>query len=640
MAWSTPRTWVASELVTAAHLNGHVRDNLNALKDYLLGAQDLGANFKIGNARWLIFKDPALAHGMTSILPTDEWAALTKFTSGGLGLFALSGADQLALSLSAIVGSATPTAAAIDFSGAKKSGTTRQVFAAGETVMTFSNLSTLMASFLGNGDLCLEGNVYFATGDALQYDRGAETFDFIISAGASRLTVGSNGAQIPNGTISALPLAFQSSPGTGLYRPLSDALGLVAAGVEQIRLRSDGDVQWMVAQTALGGGAAPTVGTIGGTGPGTAAQNSWLRIRNSTGTVMFIPCWLGRRMQQVPLSKDELAACIDALVEYAEHHLPTLARSMPQLIPSGNVDELRGNYMVLVAKLRREIARPAEATAVAGPVPVEAPTPGPRRSRREALHRLLLHHRQERGVWLRRQPRQGEGARDELGTCGDRQHPARAGDDRGCEACGEDADLGGLQHHESAVDLRHGVRTTRELEEALQRRRASIDAFADRGVLHSLYVADEPTGHKIPTSQLDEVCEFLRTQTPYPTMLVEDSISIAKPLPVVDYYGVTHYTPRVFREGHELVMQDQRVNVVVAQSFNEKPHSIPDQRPWKRLFDRIAHRDGATLALFTLSDYKSSDMELDYEGAASVPGVLAQHAAWAAEIAGAQGLGA
>lgn len=33
MAWTTPRTWVASELVTATLLNTHLRDNLNALKN-------------------------------------------------------------------------------------------------------------------------------------------------------------------------------------------------------------------------------------------------------------------------------------------------------------------------------------------------------------------------------------------------------------------------------------------------------------------------------------------------------------------------------------------------------------------------------------------------------------------------------
>lgn len=32
MAWTTPRTWVTGELVTATIMNTHIRDNLNALK--------------------------------------------------------------------------------------------------------------------------------------------------------------------------------------------------------------------------------------------------------------------------------------------------------------------------------------------------------------------------------------------------------------------------------------------------------------------------------------------------------------------------------------------------------------------------------------------------------------------------------
>ncbi len=33
MAWTSPRTWVAGELITAAIMNAHVRDNLLILKD-------------------------------------------------------------------------------------------------------------------------------------------------------------------------------------------------------------------------------------------------------------------------------------------------------------------------------------------------------------------------------------------------------------------------------------------------------------------------------------------------------------------------------------------------------------------------------------------------------------------------------
>jgi len=41
---------------------------------------------------------------------------------------------------------------------------------------------------------------------------------------------------------------------------------------------------------AMGGGAAPTFGTIGGSGPATAAQNSWLKL-NIAGTASYIPIW-------------------------------------------------------------------------------------------------------------------------------------------------------------------------------------------------------------------------------------------------------------------------------------------------------------------------------------------------------------
>lgn len=41
---------------------------------------------------------------------------------------------------------------------------------------------------------------------------------------------------------------------------------------------------------ALGGGAAPTLGTIGGSGPTVAGQNEWIRIDTQNG-VRFVPAW-------------------------------------------------------------------------------------------------------------------------------------------------------------------------------------------------------------------------------------------------------------------------------------------------------------------------------------------------------------
>ena len=51
------------------------------------------------------------------------------------------------------------------------------------------------------------------------------------------------------------------------------------------------DIQWGKALVALGGGAAPTLGTIGGSGPATAAQNSWMQVKDSTGAAFWVPVW-------------------------------------------------------------------------------------------------------------------------------------------------------------------------------------------------------------------------------------------------------------------------------------------------------------------------------------------------------------
>jgi hypothetical protein len=53
--------------------------------------------------------------------------------------------------------------------------------------------------------------------------------------------------------------------------------------VDNGKVRLDGGV-------ALGGGAPATLGTIGGSGPATLTQNSWLPI-NVDGTAMFLPLW-------------------------------------------------------------------------------------------------------------------------------------------------------------------------------------------------------------------------------------------------------------------------------------------------------------------------------------------------------------
>jgi hypothetical protein len=52
-----------------------------------------------------------------------------------------------------------------------------------------------------------------------------------------------------------------------------------------------GDIQFGITLTALGGGAAPTFGTIGGTGPTAAAQNSWVKFKDTGGVAFWLPAW-------------------------------------------------------------------------------------------------------------------------------------------------------------------------------------------------------------------------------------------------------------------------------------------------------------------------------------------------------------
>lgn len=42
---------------------------------------------------------------------------------------------------------------------------------------------------------------------------------------------------------------------------------------------------------ANGGGAAPTLGTIGGSGPAAAAQAGWARMVDDNGVPFFVPAW-------------------------------------------------------------------------------------------------------------------------------------------------------------------------------------------------------------------------------------------------------------------------------------------------------------------------------------------------------------
>lgn len=60
----------------------------------------------------------------------------------------------------------------------------------------------------------------------------------------------------------------------------------------RVNIAPDGnEILWGQALVALGGGAAPTFGTIGGSGPAAAAQNSWMRVVDTGGAAFWVPVW-------------------------------------------------------------------------------------------------------------------------------------------------------------------------------------------------------------------------------------------------------------------------------------------------------------------------------------------------------------
>lgn len=120
---------------------------------------------------------------------------------------------------------------------------------------------------INNFDINLSATKQWATG-AITTQREirvqAPTYAFV---GASTIT-------------DAATFYIDNAPQQGTNATITNAYALwIDAG----RIRIDQGV-------ALGGGAAPTLGTIGGSGPATAAQNQWLEV-TIDGIRNWVPCW-------------------------------------------------------------------------------------------------------------------------------------------------------------------------------------------------------------------------------------------------------------------------------------------------------------------------------------------------------------
>lgn len=151
-----------------------------------------------------------------------------------------------------------------------------------------NNLGDQRQVHVTGGNLVSIGNGYFFV--------GADKDIYIESGAGVHSSTGDtlNGGIKHNGSglVSLqMPILAPIVSGTGMIVRV-DGFGIIGLqGSSDIVLTPTGDIKWGKPLVALGGGAAPTLGTIGGSGPATAAQNSWLRMLDSTGASVWVPVW-------------------------------------------------------------------------------------------------------------------------------------------------------------------------------------------------------------------------------------------------------------------------------------------------------------------------------------------------------------
>lgn len=151
---------------------------------------------------------------------------------------------------------------------------------------------------LGIGTTAAADHPIDTSGTGVEYIRVTSTTTGSLNEGGLQLVRGdaANGnAQVQLYTGAVLSWAFGlRAPDSDLHLAFdvvggADRIIVTAAGA--INLLPGTDIKWGKALVALGGGAAPTLGTIGGGGPATAAQNSWMRVLDSAGAAFWVPVW-------------------------------------------------------------------------------------------------------------------------------------------------------------------------------------------------------------------------------------------------------------------------------------------------------------------------------------------------------------
>jgi len=170
-------------------------------------------------------------------------------------------------------------------------------------------LTNRWALWVDQGDVKF-GNDIFASGSAtIQGDINFNSPNPIITTGTTSLRIYTNtksaellrltndgtlalGTTVVDGAGSEIVLA-NSAAIRGVNFAGTTTTWLIGLGTSnELRLAGGSvDIQWGRALVALGGGSTATLGTIGGSGPATATQNTWMRVLDSTGTAFWLPAF-------------------------------------------------------------------------------------------------------------------------------------------------------------------------------------------------------------------------------------------------------------------------------------------------------------------------------------------------------------
>lgn len=200
------------------------------------------------------------------------------------------------------------------FPAVKRSGTQIHFRLADDSAYT-----GIVASEIGVGVSTLAASVHVETvggasirlgrtgfGNYMQFDvdgtngtiRSQGAINIQTGGGTNRWQVDSAGALISFGATTNTGAAQEIFLSNAKYLRGANAANTTALSLigvnasDQVVLSNSGnDIRWGVPLVALGGGAAPTFGTIGGSGPTTAAQNSWMRVIDSAGNPFWVPVW-------------------------------------------------------------------------------------------------------------------------------------------------------------------------------------------------------------------------------------------------------------------------------------------------------------------------------------------------------------